>query len=588
LETTTSPTPDNDQQRVAEEPLSGLVTWQGTLYDYGDVPLGNTRIVLSLQGCQRKGFSGNSNNEGRFEFREIPTGIYSVRLYTKMPSQTIDLSRVELTTPGLKEKDLFVASCSGAFVRGKVIYEATGELFKEERIAVAIYEEITPSREEDKSLIISISDDGTFYFRGVKKGTYHVAIDGPGIIVEERFRGLRISENQKEADLILRISPFGKLLVRLEGFEKEIIKEMQLFKGTLKTKNPASWLVYQKPIAVPEGKVTFAIGHKSLGRTTKFFDFVHGKTEEWVVLPSDFKFPEDGQDAFHVKGKLLKPDGSPVPNARIMYRTHKKNQAYCVTDENGCFCFESVIPGENEIYCALKDYGKDISPEKLGYQEDVPLDIPGVMFHHQEIPENPDESFSLDLVLPRSTVTGQLFDASSGNPIGNPNLHWQLILYDSKLSKAIAGLHNGRDSDFKLEYVPPGEFFLIANVHGYSFHYSNSFTIEEGRVLDLGRIELTPTGIIDIEVFNLQGQPIHQQVKGIVIDLVSTSGNNTKLTEYKTRIWGLPTGSVRIEVGTRGGGYKTKTLDLYLEPAVPLDVRVVLEPEDPEDSGEGK
>jgi outer membrane receptor protein involved in Fe transport len=100
---------------------------------------------------------------------------------------------------------------------------------------------------------------------------------------------------------------------------------------------------------------------------------------------------------------------------------------------------------------------------------------------------------------PEGLITGQVFDKQLNEPLEYANL----VLYSKRDSSIVAGTVTGIDGKFRLEKVPYGKFYMVANFIGY-----NKTTIPEimitpkAKTLDLGIILLDPatTSLEGVEI----------------------------------------------------------------------------------------
>jgi len=108
-------------------------------------------------------------------------------------------------------------------------------------------------------------------------------------------------------------------------------------------------------------------------------------------------------------------------------------------------------------------------------------------------------------------------------------------------------------------------YYAGAWVPGYKRYLSDEFDIDEGAIVDLGHLRLTPSGYLDLEVFDDAGGPVHRpfvycdgkQLGNIVED-------NRELSRNRRLFFGLPTGKVLIRVEPNG--------------CIPVEKKVILPP----------
>lgn len=159
---------------------------------------------------------------------------------------------------------------------------------------------------------------------------------------------------------------------------------------------------------------------------------------------------------------------------------------------------------------------------------------------------------------------------------GGSRNRWLLALAPLAAMKLVS-LHKRRtNGDFEVTGLPPGEMKLGISIEGYEQRITNSFVIEEGGTVDLGRIRLKPAGVMDLKVKDPAGRPVMH----FEVDWLSPSmeiPDSSFLASGKYRYEKLPIGPVTIRVSAKG--YKPKVVLASIEPGKNCEMRVVLERE---------
>ncbi|MHC4944189.1 MAG: RNA polymerase sigma factor [Planctomycetota bacterium] len=587
---------NNPQDREILAPMT--VTWRGIVYDFDGMPLRDRvvdsdgkphqegRIELRTRQDKSRMISEKIDHQGRFVLSDLPLGSYALRISTPNQDHRLDLGGIELKTQGFLEQDIHLADAHGAWAKGLVIDEASNAPIRGKKMTVAIVDDYL-----DGGMPFTVVDPGkgTFHFGGLKPGIYDIHLMGPGIHMDFQPQGLKIIEGQKEADVVFKVPALGELKLTLEGFDKHQLREMKIrfLTEEIRARNYGIYaFLGEKPVSVPLGRMTVEVKHGDLGKISQDFHIVQGKVEEWVILPGDFRMiAEESGRPVTVRGRLTRGDGTAVAHAGLMFRPVGEVRALntapqITTDSKGEFIVREIESGQWTVICLLEDPGRLPDPgAELSY-DGLPKNIPVTTLYGVEIPKDPPDSFLLELTLPSGNVKGTLYDGRTGMPLEDEDLHWDAVLLMKNMNPSSA-LKNGTGSRLELFHLPEGEYLVTVIAQGYRQYLSELLSLSEGQTLDLGRIDLVPTGIIDLEVVTPRGESTRRfSARCQGKDLGRTTGDSVRLPGNRMRYWMLPTGPVQIEV--RPHGYKTKTVDLVLEPAKPLPVKVMLETEEEE------
>ena len=102
-------------------------------------------------------------------------------------------------------------------------------------------------------------------------------------------------------------------------------------------------------------------------------------------------------------------------------------------------------------------------------------------------------------------VTGSVLEFGTKKPMGYANV----VLFSTRDSSIVSGSVTAMDGTFKLEKVPMGPHYLVANFIGFKKVYVNDIKITpKSMVLDIGVIELHPASE-DLEAVEITAQKEH-------------------------------------------------------------------------------
>jgi hypothetical protein len=198
-------------------------------------------------------------------------------------------------------------------------------------------------------------------------------------------------------------------------------------------------------------------------------------------------------------------------------------------------------------------------------------ELPGI-----EIPVAAPDPFAVDLVLPRGEVTGVFHDSTTGKPFGSDRPVWWVHLFDVQQNDFITSIQGGKGSRFRLFGVVRGEYKLRLKARGYVDKDTAIFRLAEGQSLDLGRFDLDPLGILDLEVVNAAGSPVENyRLSGP--DYQWLPGFSEYLSPSRRRHYGFPVGEATITI--KADGFRDKEFTVRFEPGWPTEARVILDRE---------
>lgn len=570
--------------REAIAPSPTEVTWRGSVIDFGGVPLEGALLKIGTQprsspaAYPEGGFSCTSGDQGGFEIDGIPPGTYNMVIKFPHHKWWLECGKTTFDKPGIVERDIHIADGGGGCVTGIMIDEATGKPVNRDgaNVAVAAGKHRLTGGVDPQS--------GTFRVRNVPAGTWPVAQLGPGVYIKVPAGMVTVEEGAVTDSLRLTLPPLGDLHVVVSGFTEEEIEKLEIKLGLASGFSfpyPGSRLKREPVIAMPEGEAGATVTMKGAGSITRSFEIVSGKVTELVVLRSDLV--QEKQGPVSVTGKLERADGSPAREAwlgiskragiKFGYAEHE-----AFTDQQGRFAIDNIEPGPWSAWCVFR--GRETAKTILAADRlaDLPTPIPMLFLHNIVIPENPASGFALDMVLPGGSLKGRLFDAQTELPLDANVPWWRVELAETRLMKHAGAVWSRRDNRFELQGVAAGEYHMIVMASGFQKHYSDTFTLQEGQVLDLGDIHLNPTGVLEIEVVDAAGSPISFDAEYAGETASNTDYDRFHHSPGKRVLSCLPPGEVSLVI--RASGFEAKTIVVNLEPRQRAKTRVVLEPDD--------
>jgi hypothetical protein len=228
----------------------------------------------------------------------------------------------------------------------------------------------------------------------------------------------------------------------------------------------------------------------------------------------------------------------------------------------------------------LRDEGTAIDWRSIHSLRALPGGIFNIVhFDGIEIPDEPHRDFSLDLVLPSGRITGNLCNGITGKPVSADPLMWTVGLFSGTILKKKVTCKGVGTNRFELNGIASGEYGIKIIMPGYRMKTVFPVHLIEEQENDLGDIQLEPCGAVIPEVVDPAGNPLHASIKfkGFE-DRAPTTGDRMRLPSGNTIYWELPLGEVTMKASA--SNYKPKEITVKLEPGRPLEVRIVLEPEE--------
>ena len=227
------------------------------------------------------------------------------------------------------------------------------------------------------------------------------------------------------------------------------------------------------------------------------------------------------------------------------------------TDSEGGFSFEGLKPGRWSATIQLAD-GAECNT----------LDF--------AVPEVSADPVRVELVMARGRVSGTLCDGREDEPLSDDGARWFLALIDTETEESLSSVGNRRGSRFSFAGVPDGRYVLSVRARGFGALETEPFYLLGGQSVDLGRIALQPSGVLDIEVVDRLGGsvPAFSIVCG---ERKVQFWERQALSPGKCRCFSLPLGEVAITISARG--FADRSARIVLEPGRVGALRVELDRE---------
>ncbi|MBU0753976.1 MAG: carboxypeptidase-like regulatory domain-containing protein, partial [Planctomycetes bacterium] len=303
---------------------------------------------------------------------------------------------------------------------------------------------------------------------------------------------------------------------------------------------------------------------------------VPGKRTVVEVFRSDFKDLQSLSSEITLHGRLLKSDRSPMPGMVISLRGFTgKGLTSEPTDQEGRFTLQGIIPGIWSVQCYSQKPDASTTAQWMNGFSDQALII--LSLGKIAIPENASDPFPLDLVFEGSAFIGTLCNKATGLPIKACNVPYTVLVFDENMSVEkgrYVGFHGGR---FKMEGFADGTFRILCHTPGFLPFRSEPFSLERNQSLDLGKLLLEPTGIIELEALSPSGEVLRPSLSIDGKPFGGTNADHMRLPNGKHLYWQLPTGQITLTIDAYQ--YVTKEVPVFLEPGEAKPVQVVLSPE---------
>ena len=445
---------------------------------------------------------------GRFKVTNLAPGTWTITAqaegYRTTKSENITVKEDEIT------KGVILNLDHGASVSGRVVEAGT-----DRAIAGAI---VTAGHGEESGFMAMLQgmgesvamaetdDDGSFTLTGAESGSDHVNVlangyassslkiegledfeERTGVVVEVPFGGTLTGHIYDRNNNPLPGRMVGAVSMQAKDFQQTAANADGIYR--MDNLRPGSYIL-----------ITAALDDESLF-TGDVMTMLSGSRittasirENQVTELDIIDFSAGG---CRLEGEIL-DRGIPVPNANIALMKADRGGildfgfSTARSDENGKFLFKSLEPGEYRAQIDTGDWNGAIEMEVMDAPEDYVV-----------------------LEIPTSTIRGRLVAAGSGEPVSEARLSLSgiggssstmAIMFGQSGSSPSAWTQSKEDGSFEFERVAPGRYQLKIrsgeNSSGQSVggHTTDTFTLREGDIQNLGDIALPVAGKIEISV----------------------------------------------------------------------------------------
>lgn len=542
--------------RVDFGPDQGHVTWRGTFYDYDGSPLNGARINVSRRHRQdypryERLHETMTDAEGRFVLGKLLLKQYKVEIWYPRVAAKVEWDDISFDQPGTVERDIVV---SGGIVHGVVVDDISGErVDTDEGLMMAM-----TSTFPYKSFTCRLDDRGEFLLRGLGPEVYSISCSIPDC-PHPKIEPVTISSGDERIELRVAVSLGGTLRLRFDGFDGTRQRKFSLTltgsDGSERSRRPRTLHVRGKGteiVRAAPGEYALTIASEGFEPLTRTCTILRGETTELFLERSDF---EKDASLVQVAGSVRFADGSHAAGAFLF--VSGPDYLSTTTDSEGGFGFEGMKPGVWSVKVQLAD----------GAECDT-LDF--------TVPEGRVDLHEVALVLPEGRVSGALYDSVTDQPLSEDSARWFLTLVDRSTNEARGSVGNRRGSRFSFAGVGDGHYFLSITARGFAGRDTEPFYLLGGESVDLGKIALEPSGVLDVEVVDRHGVlvPIFSVVCG---ERKLKFWERQSLSSGKCRCFTLPLGEVSITISAEG--FVDRSVPVILEPGRIGLLRVELEGE---------
>jgi len=603
------PSANNESEEPNAAELS--VTWRGAVFDHRGQTM--SKVVIQLIPIDSEGnpelhpnkIQIQSNGKGAFEFNSLSTGRYKVNLANISKGQSRSMywqwGEVLFKNPGLQVSDIRFPG-ELCIICGVVMDDSTGLPLNMDKYNKKLESEGFPwfkagvgvnHRQlylRDQDCVIPLDEkNGSYYFIGLPGEVYDLTLMGPGLHVPI-IHSVKAQKGQIKDNIDFHSPPMGALRLHLQGFEENELtrkgsESIQMYIA------PSMYALEKMGISInkmrnykmknyyflPQGNKTIIIGNRELGMVRHEVEIVQGQETELVISRREFD-AINRKTSITINGRLRKRNGSPVQNVQFYFSSRLGNNVMTnPTDADGRFILKRIKPGLWDATAMLYHSVADKNAWWKNLREVIPSEtVKAITFHNIIIPEDATDSYTLEMVLPESAVSGVLCNNETGQPISQFISTFMLVLYRAEGLVEVARYNSDTKNRFRMDGIPPGKYILNVLIPGYMMYYSSHFSLKEGQDLDLGSVMLDPTGILELEVVDEEGKRLRPSVLYDGRKLPSVSGVSRNLPNGKTHYCHIPVGQAIITV--RVHGYEEKDTQLVLKAGEITPVRIVLKP----------
>ncbi len=490
---------DRDEE-VTFGPGPVKVTWSGCFYNGSKEPVAGGEVKLFpalVHSKVARYFNAGTNavcdEQGRFEFKKLAMGVYRVNVSVPDQSFPIEWGEVTLDKPGLFEKDLHL---SGGQIHGIIVDEISGQPLR--GVKGVIYAGIPKEKNRDYAALVD--ETGAFHLYGLASGEYQLTPHIQGA-PSQTYHGFDLGESEVLKNIELYVSYGGRLVISLCGFEALEHGEFTMSwrpydekdagkdrgKGKEKGKGNRGWIkgsvdgdpAWETGRVLNPGVYTAVVEFINLGVIEKTFEIFLDQTTFLEIYRNELG--AEITDAVDVTGTIKYEDGTVLAGAYVSVSTDdvqgSNSSAMDKTSEYGEFTLRRLRPGTWKM-----DVWIPASSSKTS------ISCPDLIILGGGVTPAP-----LDIIISIGIIKGEVFDAATGNPLGESVDSFRAVVMDVKTQKVVAQSYCGGGSGrFSFSGVEEGEYELVISANGYEEYRSDPFTLSEKQLLDLDHIHLDP------------------------------------------------------------------------------------------------
>lgn len=449
--------------------------------------------------------------------------------------------RAELTEAGGRTRDQRVSAAASGYenelrgsVRGPEGEPVAGATVRLSRGGSAAMLFVNEPRDTSKDIVVRTDEEGGFRFVGIEPyDHYSLIVDHPNY-------------TRKEVETV-QIGPQGVFVeppiqlgqgAQLKGYVKDTGGNMvpgakcvldTMFAGLDTQPSPDAMVTETNSSGFYEFK-NIPRGHRTLTVSADGYGNV-------IVTGLSFSGTEEVtrdvtlEVAEMICGRVVDDAGNPVAGANVIALSYASGTRQCrstaVSDQDGRFCVENLNAGQYTVACNAE-----------GYQPARALRV------------STGDSSVLLQVHQRATVSGQVLDAASGDPVRRFTCRLRVAYEGTEVTQPTNTLQSfeSENGEFTLGNVAPGSYVIEASAPGYAPTFSERFRITQGQSIAGIVIRISKGGSIEGVVLGSAGEPISGAI-------VSTH-DNTWTDDLFTRALGaeFPTNATSRETRTVGDG----------------------------------
>jgi RNA polymerase sigma-70 factor (ECF subfamily) len=559
----------NHDEEVHFGPSKDKVTWSGTLHDpEGDACARGTINLWAAETDPATSYTSFSRRtiqcdaSGRFEIAKLQPGTYEA--YIRVQDRGLKGRKTcSFHRPGRIEEDIRLRP---AAIKWFVLDSRSGEIVEGHTGTVFLKD----PRSHTGSMSATLAPDGSFRFSDVPAGIYDFLLNLSGSVETIRVPGVTIGHEESAIDRRIEIPPLGELEIVATGFHDvhdlmlkfEMYGEEEFLRGSYSLDFSGTEEIKSRVYTATSGKRLLCLSHEHLGTVERWVEIPPRATARLTLDVNEFTYPESDITA---RGRILDIGGAPLVNKAftalgraVGSKNREGKWIIGTTDSFGRFRLEGLNPG-------YLDLEVQVSGERK-------ITLPRL-----RITDGQGKDISLDLEIPKGGVRGILRDRATGIPIEVQGRQMQLTLWKSGHDELPILDLKSKDSVFHLYGAGPGEYRLMVAGDGYYDWRSEPFRIEEGRIEDLGAIDLVPCAAIRLRVSDhLGGVP----------DQLEVFANGLKLRKSELRMdlaagefWFDEISPGFLELEVNAPGYVPYKKALFNQAGISGTEEIVLQPE---------